>query len=1473
MLSTLNLTFRNTIEIFAGRLLTLVTSTTLAVSLSVPAHADDTEVFFGQIERSDATHPNVLFVLDTSGSMTLSDSGQVGTRMDRLREAMGTILDEATNVNIGLMRMNGLEGGGAVVYPVTPVSQLICGPGDSCGETTVNTQVTAKANDSSQDKDNPNTNNTGAFFLEMGENAATGEEQITGHTFSRVLVPQGANITSARIIFTAGAESNGDANLKIFAEDVDNAESFTNDNNHLGQRFDNRANVHINWNDVEKWKQSQIYESPDISDLVQEIVDRDNWCGGNDLAMFITGDGTRNAFSYDAGPNAGAKLAVTYDGASIPSDGGCIEKTVTVQVSQNIDDALELLDPNSSTFNNRMFRHSTSLHTPRVSTSDTRETITGLYFADIPIPQGAEVKSANLQLTIADAQSGDAEVAIRVQDSANPAEIGGNRRSLSNRTLLPGAVDWAFPDSSNTPPGAKIRSGNFGSLIDNVVGKGNWDLENNAILVLMQAKPGNGTRLFRTHDSEPSSSAKLEITYNEKIGETRLIAKDELREVVANLEATGGTPITSAYLEAANYYLGNDVDYGRTRGNENVPAIWWAPDRRSRFHRVSHPDSYVGNAATRPSGCTDDFLSDSDCKNEEIFGPAVYKSPIETSCQSNHIVFLSDGEPTSNTAADKIRSLTGDTRCAGSGNEECATELANWLHNTDHVSSLANDQNISTYTIGFNLELDFLEDIAAAGGGRYFQASSANELTRVFDDILADVLSVDTSFVAPGATVNQFNRLTHDKNIYFALFQPNERPTWEGNIKRFQVQTIDGETNIVDKNLQVAIDEDSGFFKTQSQSFWSNTSDGHAIEAGGAAGQITLNYAYVPDNTLRRTYTFTGDSSSLYGNTTTANLRDPQHRLNEDNNLITDEMLNIHNFGAPGAAREAYRESLLQWTRGVDILDEDQDGVHDEARRHMGDPMHSRPVIVNYERVATGAAGGNTVPGASQQQPAHTTIFVSTNEGYLHAIDQETGEELYSFMPQELLRNLFTNFENVSSASRPYGLDGSLSVFTNDTNNNVVVDGQEKAFLYVGMRRGGNNIYALDITDRHEPKLAWVIRGGDNGTPGFENLGQTWSRLVPHTIFHNGTPKNVLTFTAGYDENQDPKENDPPRSTDDSGRGLFMIDAETGSIIWSGGGVAGLYDTHFPDMDYSIPSTPRIIDVDADGYSDQIWVGDMGGNLWRFDLTKYHTTGEFVRGGIMADFSDSTTANERRFFAEPDTAIVSYNGRRHLTIGIGSGWRAHPLDTDVDDRYYLLRTTDIIEAPEGYGKYVAATNSYTPLREADLDNATDVLAVSTNPYGWYIELERNGEKVLGGSVTLNNKIIFTTYVPELTGNDCSPAVGEAYVYAIDVFGGQPVTKVEDENGDIVDPEKEHRSRKLNRGGLPPEATVLLTEAAPPPADGSTPQHAGECGGNGSPLVLIGTEKFCLDTGLETKRTFWLDKSKAGRTQAESSVIP
>jgi len=40
-------------------------------------------------------------------------------------------------------------------------------------------------------------------------------------------------------------------------------------------------------------------------------------------------------------------------------------------------------------------------------------------------------------------------------------------------------------------------------------------------------------------------------------------------------------------------------------------------------------------------------------------------------------------------------------------------------------------------------------------------------------------------------------------------------------------------------------------------------------------------------------------------------------------------------------------------------------------------------------------------------------------------------------------------------------------------------------------------------------------------------------------------------------------------------------------------------------------------------------------------------------------------------------------------------------------------------------------------------------------------------------------------------------------------------------------------------------------------------------GSDNPLILVGTEKHEVDVGLDTERTFWLDKSKAGRSHAEN----
>ncbi|MDL2425389.1 hypothetical protein M2C68_22870, partial [Pseudomonas sp. BAgro211] len=61
--------------------------------------------------------------------------------------------------------------------------------------------------------------------------------------------------------------------------------------------------------------------------------------------------------------------------------------------------------------------------------------------------------------------------------------------------------------------------------------------------------------------------------------------------------------------------------------------------------------------------------------------------------------------------------------------------------------------------------------------------------------------------------------------------------------------------------------------------------------------------------------------------------------------------------------------------------------------------------------------------------------------------------------------------------------------------------------------------YALDLTDRSNPKLLWLIKGGT--TTGFEQLGQTWSPPVKTRIDIGGTVTDVLIFAGGYDPNQD----------------------------------------------------------------------------------------------------------------------------------------------------------------------------------------------------------------------------------------------------------------------------------------------------------------------------------------------------------------
>lgn len=1340
---------------------TLLLSTAL---LSAAVSADDTEVFFGQLEGGTNPYPNVMFLLDTSDSMILVDEGHVGSRMSRLREALHNMIDSVDKVNVGMMRLNGPAKGGTVIAPVRPINDSICQEA-GCTEIPLDLSI-ANGNDDVVEHTVVATSDSTDPTLSLG-----GAGKATGLRYANTLIPQGATITSAELVFRAAQNSSSTTDLEIAVVAADDMQAFDSATSNPGSMA---TGASISWNNVDTWQTDNTYTSPSVTTLVQQIVNRADYCGGNAIGFIVTGTGERVAKSFEHADSDNAPvLRVTYDSASIPEAGGCLTREAVSHIDHSSADAYEV---HVTGFRNR---DADFLYIPYNNID--RAATTALRFNGLNIPQGATIVSASVELEVHTAQSGEMQVDITAEDSSAASRYNSN---IINRAVIDSSVSWL--QTSAPAVNTKVHTPDLSVLVQQVVNRSDWAAESPLSLLFMGNSSSPGYRKFKgVSDSNvrfvnKETAPRLTIRYQTKTTPLSLgigmTAREELKRVVDEMGLTYNTPLVGTHYEAANYFLGRDVEMGLFRGNEQ------------RQNRVSHPDSYTGGSLTRDLDCNSSNLSSDACGSEEISPGASYISPIANSCQSNHIVILSDGESWGNPPATEIADMTG-LNCAFTPRyaEYCGIELSQWLFDTDHDSVMEGKQNIQTHSIGFNIKQDFLQNVATAGGGKYYDASSAEELTDVFLNIVSDISSTDSTFVAPATSISQFNRLEHDSELYFALHTPNDSPRWNGNLKRFELHSdADGDVSIVDKNGNLAVDPATGFFTADSHSFWSSSQDGGSVAQGGAAEQL---------DTLADTRNVSTDAGIDTIPAGGLLLNDADRRLHENNPGITQASLGIAGLFNNDEQRAAYRKQLLDWARGSDINDEDMDGSTTDRRAFIGDPLHSAPVVVNY----------NTGTNWERQ------ILMSTNEGFLHSIDSDSGSENWAFMPKELLGNLHTFYTNSPTRVHSYGLDGPLSVWIDDTNGNTAIDSGEDAYLFVGMRRGGHSYYAFDISKKDNPRLAWAIHGGVD--EGFEELGQTWSKMLPTTVMINGNVKDVLVFGAGYSSAQDDQES--AQTFDSEGRGLYMVDARTGEKLWSGlastASGSGLNQV-FADMQYSMPGNLRVLDVDLDGLADQMYASDTGGRVWRFDIAKYHQSGNLVDGGIMADLGrealTSTPHNERRFYYEPDVALNSVDGERYLSIAIGSGWRAHPLDDVVQDRIYVIRSNAVLSKPDGYGMQEGSGDSgyWRPIMEYDLADVTTDLNPTGIEHGWMLKLGSVGEKVLARTLTVNSQLIVTTYTPAASADLCAASIGSSSIYVMNIADGSPTLDLNEDGAFTL----EDRVRGSIYAGIAPEPSALIT---------------------------------------------------------------
>ena len=859
------------------------------------------------------------------------------------------------------------------------------------------------------------------------------------------------------------------------------------------------------------------------------------------------------------------------------------------------------------------------------------------------------------------------------------------------------------------------------------------------------------------------------------------VARAALVSEIAALPADGGTPLSATMSEAYRYFKGNTESYSLSSIDDN--------------------DAFVSGTRT-------------------------YASPITHSCQSNNLVYITDGEPDGDSAG-------GLTGCSGN----CLDEWAEKMASEDLSGTIDGNNRVTTYTVGFDIDFDLLEDAADKGNGEYFTTENYDDLMTAFQEILMNIaISESSTLVAPTLAVNAFNVLQHRSQIYYATFTPAFNPAWEGNVKRYAI-TGDG-TVYGQAGSGVPVIGDDGFFKSSAHSFWSDFPDGASVQQGGYREQLTNTRNVYLEGSVA-----VGEGTAIFKLETTTNLKNTS-------------------FGTADAAEA---DELRDWLLGIDIDDYDGDTSTSDAHRYAADSLHSRPFVVTYS--------------GSDEATARDILFVSTNMGSVRAIDARSaqGTELWSYIPAELVDNVKKYRDNDPTFRHwhAYGLDAEATVWAEQAAGSTASNfNMGQVYMYQGMRRGGDTYYAWDISnadvglsgpgsDATKPPIEnlWQINGGVTSptTTGFADLGYTWSKMVRTKIRYSCTDaatntgcttKEVLVFSGGYDGYYDTPANMPKTSNASNtllGRAVYVVDAVTGALLWSTGS-DNTYALELPVYN-SVPADPSPVDIDADGDMDALFFVDISGAIFRVDFNQGSALGStYATGGMIANLRENLVF--RRFYNGIDVSLLAPLGEEsYFALSVGSGYRASPKEEETwVNRFYIL-VDENIGGPALYGpndddidedsitySYVETRGSDTEGNEIVTDRAiitpSDLhVYTSADPYnrgrlvnaedepdgeyGFYRNLDssgsRNYEKILQSSVTFGGDILVSSFLPLGKGNEAvetcgSGQVGAGRVYRFSVETGSSTFDT-DGDGDIDANDDGYID--LERPGIPPDTTILL----------------------------------------------------------------
>lgn len=748
----------------------------------------------------------------------------------------------------------------------------------------------------------------------------------------------------------------------------------------------------------------------------------------------------------------------------------------------------------------------------------------------------------------------------------------------------------------------------------------------------------------------------------------------------------------------------------------------------------------------------------------------LYVSPSGNSCGRNYIIVIGNGSPQNSNPEKAVQGLMG-TRIdadltsmtasersalkakivnAALGNDAAnwSDEMARFMRLVD-VSGKEDVQGIITHAVAVKKgasDGDFpalMNSIANYGGGSFYEATNAAVLIKALNDIFTQIQSVNSVFASASLPVSVNARGTYLNQVYMGMFRPdaNGQPRWRGNIKQYRF-ALDGTNNLflADSTGAAAISASTGFIDPAAVSYWttpstfwageplgtppssSDSPDGEVVEKGSVAQRLRTVYA--TSQGARKVYTCIGCA----GGTVLSTATDLSTKFDDANTAITSGML--------GVATDSARSNLINWLRGTNNAGDEVSPNTVRPSVHA-DVLHSRPAVVNY--------GGTT----------GVVVYYGSNDGQLRAVNgnqggADGGDELWSFVPQEHFGKLdrlrsntpliaLSTSADPAATARDYFVDGPIGIYQKLSGTTV-----ERVIIYVGMRRGGRQLYALDVTVPTAPKFLWKV---SNATSGLSLLGQTWSE--PKVARVKGYVNPVVIFGGGYDA-----------SAEDSGAGttmgnaIYVLDALDGSLVKTfqalSSGSPGATITR------SVAADVTLVDTDYDGKVDRAYGVDLGGQVYRMDF-ETATSNDPTNWTVfkVADLSGGTSTG-RKFFFGPDVVHL----KTMTALMLGSGDREKPLLSATQDHFFQIFDRHVDKG---------APTSATPVEFSSLTAAGTASSVAGN--GCYMALAQ-GEKVVNAATSIAGYSYFGTNRPSSSSSSsqtCTANLGIAKSYAMPLF--------------------------------------------------------------------------------------------------------